>query len=246
MEYHSLISKINKHIHLRELPPHEEEKPLNSALNAILNLSIKGSSKLYILLKGSSETILEIATDKWNEKTQLNLINFGISQSFKYHHLRYKDTYLKYIQLRTLHHRFYTNNLLHKMGIKHSNLCTFCAEQQDSVSHMLLFCSKSKSIDLWRSVKTWIQDLGMDNYNLSVERIILGNPENATCINTIILLTKKTIYNAMKKEQQPNIFTIKNDVKTFYFLEKYRSYVKGKGRLFEKQYSLLTRIYANR
>ena len=132
------------------------------------------------------------------------------------------------------------------MGIKHSNLCTFCAEQQDSVSHMLLFCSKSKSIDLWRSVKTWIQDLGMDNYNLSVERIILGNPENATCINTIILLTKKTIYNAMKKEQQPNIFTIKNDVKTFYFLEKYRSYVKGKGRLFEKQYSLLTRIYANR
>ena len=65
-------------------------------------------------------------------------------------------------------------------------------------------------------------------------------------INTIILLTKKTIYNAMKKEQQPNIFTIKNDVKNFYFLEKYKSYVKGKGRLFEKQYSLLTRIYANR
>ena len=86
----------------------------------------------------------------------------------------------------------------------------------------------------------------MDNYNLSVERIILGDLENATCINTIISLTKKTIYNAMKKEQQPNIFTIKNDVKNFYFLEKYRSYVKGKGRLFEKQYSLLTRIYANR
>ena len=171
------------------------------------------------MLKGSSETILEIATEKWNDKTQLNLINFGISQSFKYHHLRYKDTYLKYIRFRTLHHRFYTNDLLHKMGIKHSNLCTFCAEQQDSVSHMLLFCSKSKSIDLWRSVRTWIQDLGMDNYNLSVERIILGDPQNATCINTIILLTKKTIYDAMKRNNNPIFSPLKMTSKTFIFLK---------------------------
>ena len=86
----------------------------------------------------------------------------------------------------------------------------------------------------------------MVNYNLSTDKIILGDLENATCINTIILLTKKTIYNAMKKEQIPNIFTIKNDVRNFYFLEKYRCYVKGKGKLFVKQYSLLSNVYVNR
>ena len=88
--------------------------------------------------------------------------------------------------------------------------------------------------------------LGMANYNLSPDKIILGDLENATCINTIILLTEKTIYNAMKKEQIPNIFSIKNDVRNFYFLEKYRHYVKGKGKLFEKQYSLLSNVYVNR
>ena len=83
----------------------------------------------------------------------------------------------------------------------------------------------------------------MANYNLSTDKIILGDLENATCINTLILLTKKTIYNAMKKEELPSLFSIKNEEKNFYFLEKYRHYVKGKGKLFEKQYSLLSNIY---
>ena len=177
-------------------------------------------------------------------KRHLNLISFSLSQSFNYHHHRYKVTYLKYIQFRTLHHRFYTNDLLFKMGIKNLNLCRFCIEQTDSISHMLLFCNNT--IDLWGRVELWIIELGMANYNLSPDKIILGDLENATSINTIILLTKKTIFNAIKKEQIPNIFSIKNDVKNFYFFEKYRHYVKGKGKLFEKQYSLLSNIYVNR
>ena len=92
----------------------------------------------------------------------------------------------------------------------------------------------------------WIRELGMVNYNLSTDKIIFGDLENLTCINTIILLTKNKIYNAMKKEQIPNIFSIENDVRNFYFLEKYKHYVKGKGKMFEKQYSLLSNVYANR
>ena len=110
---------------------------------------------------------------------------------------------------------------------------------------MLLSCDNS--IDLWRRIELWIRELGMADYNLSFDKIIMGDLENATCINTIILLTKKSIYNAMKKEQIPSsIFSIKNDVKNFYFLEKYKHYVKGKGIQFEKQYSLLSNIYTNR
>ena len=45
---------------------------------------------------------------------------------------------------------------------------------------------------------------------------------------------------------EPNIFNVKNDVKNFYFLEKYRHYIKGKGRLFDKQYLLLLNIYVKR
>ena len=43
----------------------------------------------------------------------------------------------------------------------------------------------------------------------------------------------------MKKEQKPHLLNVKNEVKKFYFEEKYRFYLKGKGNLFEKQFTLL-------
>ena len=39
---------------------------------------------------------------------------------------------------------------------------------------------------------------------------------------------------------------VKNDVKNFYFLGKYRNYSKGKGRLFDKQYLPLSNIYVKK
>ena len=141
------------------------------------------------------------------KKTDSNIGSFCLSKSFQYHHLHYKDTYLKYIQFRTLHHRFYTNEKLFKMGIKNSDQCSFCNSSVDSVEHILIQCQVSR--DLWSSVRDWIIELGMLNYNLSDSKIILGDLENALCFNTIILLTKKIIYNAMKEEQRPHIAQVK-------------------------------------
>ena len=106
-----------------------------------------------------------------------------------------------------------------------------------------MFLECEISIDLWDEVQEWIQTLGMYNYNLPQSRIILGDMENAMSINTIILLTKKVIYNSMKKEQRPHILNIKNEVKKFYYEEKYRCLLRGKGTLFEKQYILLSNTY---
>ena len=121
-------------------------------------------------------------------------------------------------------------------------MCGFCKDQVDSIEHMFLQCEVS--IDLWGNIKEWIRLLGMENYNLSHSRIILRDMDNAMSINTIILLTKKVIYNSMKKEQKPHFLNVKNEVKKFYYEEKYRCYLKGKGTLFEKQYILLSNIYS--
>ena len=122
------------------------------------------------------------------------------------------------------------------MGIKKSSLCGFCNESTDSIEHMFLECEYSQG--LWDSIQTWIRSLGMDNYNLSPSKIILGDLENATAINTIILMTKKVLYTCMKKEQKPHLLNVKNEVKNFYFEEKYCCYLKGKGTFFEKQFTL--------
>ena len=230
LDYNFVTSEIKKYIEWKEMLLYQESAPRNSALNVILNLSTKGTSKLYSIMKDSFSHVLDIAADKWNDNADLEIGSFSLDRSFQYHHLRYKDTYLKYIQFRTLHHRVYTKELLCKMGINNSNLCSFGLKEIDSVEHMLLLCEVS--IELWQEVGNWIIDLGMENYHLSSDKIILGDMENATSINIIILLAKKTIYNSMKKEQKPNTINVKNDVKNFYYQEKYRHYIRGRGKQF--------------
>ena len=139
------------------------------------------------------------------------------------------------------HHRFYTNEKLFIMGLVQSNLCSMCKTEVDSIEHMFLGCPHS--MELWENVTDWIRELGMFNYILTASRMIIGDLENALAINTIILHTKKVIYNAKKKEQIPHIVNVKHEVKNFYYQEKYRQYIKGRNKLFDKQYNLLTVFY---
>ena len=133
--------------------------------NVFLNLSDKGASRLYSRMKESFSHVLDNAFEIWTKKVDIDIGSFCLSKSFHYHHLRYKDTYLKYIQFRTLHHKFYTNEKLYKMGIKNSDQCSFCQSSIHSVEHMLIQCRISR--DLRDSVRDWIVEIGMLNYNLS-------------------------------------------------------------------------------
>ena len=215
LDYNYVTTKIKKYIEWQDIPLYSEELPRNSSLNVFLNLTTKGVSRMYSRMKESHTHVLDNAVDIWTSKLDVDIESFCLSKSFHFHHSNYKDTYLKYIQFRTLHHRFYTNEKLYKMGIKKSDQCSFCLTKMDSVEHMLIQCPISRN--LWGSVRDWIEELGMPNYNITDSKIIIGDLENAVCVNSILLLTKKVIYNAMKKEQKPHIAQVKNEVKKFYY-----------------------------
>ena len=140
-----------------------------------------------------------------------------------------------------MHKRFYTNEKLYNMGIKASVLCSFCDDENDSVEHMLIKCRVIR--ELWSEVRNWIVELEVSNYYLTEEKMIIVELEKSVCINTVILLTKKVIYNAMKENKQPHLLVIKNETKNFYFQEKYRLYIKGKRQSFDRRYALLYNIY---
>ena len=115
------------------------------------------------------------------------------------------------------------------MGIKASARCSFCNTENDSVEHMLIKCNITK--ELWSKVWNWIVEIGVPGYHSSEEEIIMGELEKSVCINTIILLNKKVIYNAMKEVKHLHILAVKNETKNFYFQEKYRLCIKGKRHL---------------
>ena len=215
LEFSNICHKINKFLEWKDLPPYSETLPRNSTVNILINKSSKGCSKLYTMIKDSNDTVLDNIVNKWSEKSELEMESICISRSFIKHHTVYKDTYLKYIQFRTLHHRFFTNDILFCIGIKPSNICGMCNMEIDSNEHMFLECIHS--IRVWSDVRDWIIQLGMIDYNLSDMRKIIGDMENALAINCIILLTKKVIYNAMKKERPPHFINVKFEAKNVFY-----------------------------
>ena len=65
----------------------------------------------------------------------------------------------------------------------------------------------------------------MNDYNLTERKIVVGDLESALAINSVILYTKKVIYSCTKEEQKQNKQFVKNDIRNFYFQEKYRYYI---------------------
>ena len=142
--------------------------PTNSCLNAVLSLDKKGVSNIYKIMLGKNKNIE--TSDKWNEKMDLSISSLSMRRSFK-KIIIIDDTYLRYIQFRTLHRRFYTNNILHKIGIKVSDICSLCKKEEDSNEHMLIQCEVSNEI--WTQVQSWIQNIGIEGYTISNERKFL-------------------------------------------------------------------------
>ena len=66
-----------------------------------------------------------------------------------------------------LHRRFYTNNILHKIGIKDSEMCSLCKTEKDSNEHILILCEVSRLI--WTKVESWIREIGIDVYTMTDE-----------------------------------------------------------------------------
>ena len=206
-------------------------------LNIITSKDKKGVSNLYRILHGRHLNIIEENCEKWNTCDEVDLITSEISKSFKRHSTLVHDTYAKYVQFRTLHQIFFTNDQLNTMGIKDNPNCNMCKTAIDSNSHMLIYCEKSRK--LWSDVERWINQLGDQDYILTKNSIITGDIHKSRLISMIILYAKITIYSAKLKNKTPISFNFKNLLKQEYIHSKYMANIKNSIEKFEKDWHLL-------
>ena len=236
LEYGAVLMKIKAFLQMRETPLYSHSAPNNCLLNVILQKDTKGVSTIYKLLLGKNTSIVENACFKWNEKLGNVTESFDFKKSFTKLNM-FDDIYLRYIQFRTLHRRFFTNNILFKMRIKNSPLCTFCNESDDSNEHMLIECGKVKT--LWMEVENWIAEVGVVGYVITDRLIILGELQKAHWINAVILLTKKVIFNSRINDTCPTFSSIKTQVKNLYKYEKYKYTLCDREDKLEKRWGMM-------
>ena len=65
------------------------------------------------------------------------MLPHDIKRSFTITNKQVEDTYLRYTHFRTLHYKYYTNDVLTKCKILTDNTCSQCENHVDSNYHML-------------------------------------------------------------------------------------------------------------
>ena len=187
LEFGIVCQTIKKFLQFRERPTYSIENPADCFLNVVLRKDTKGVSTIYSLLLNKNPSIIDKVCAKWNDKIGETTSIFEFRKSFSKSSM-FDDIYLRYIQFRTLHRRFFTNNILHKMRIKDSPLCNFCVQKEDSNEHMLIECEIVQT--LWHNIEEWISAIGVIDYSITNSVIILGELQKSFWLNAIILITK--------------------------------------------------------
>ena len=159
-------------------------RPTNSLLYSIVLRDSSGVSNLYKAIHHNNSTIVQNICTKWFDKSGVILHPYEVKNSFNITNKQIDDTFLRHSQFRTLHYRYYTNNILLKCKIIDNDTCSLCQLSKDSNFHMLIDCVISQ--DVWSQVERWIRSLGMLDYILTDRRKILGDLENNPSINITI------------------------------------------------------------
>ena len=241
LEYGGFIKTLKYYLDNNDIPNTPPVRPVNSILNNILHRDSKGVSNLYKSMHPSDKNIIINLCQKWHEKGDLTFSIHDVTRSFTVTHSLVDDIYLRYIQFRTLHYRFFTNDILEKIKLKDSNICSMCKVSKDSNFHMLIECQCAQS--LWTEAERWIRSLGMVNYTLTNDRKILGDLENSGQINIIILNIKKPIFLSKLDEKPPSLPRLKAYVRQSYLHDEYKYKIENKEHLFARKWSLLRRYY---
>lgn len=131
------------------------------------------------------------------------------------------DTKSREFQYRILNRYLTTNSFLHKIGLANSPLCTFCKQESESLEHLLIICSCTKSF--WSDFVTWSNQLNISLRDLSDSDILFGfwqRKEDYLFINHMLVLAKQHIYECRNKCTYPSFTIFLNKVSYVYQLEK--------------------------
>ena len=130
LEYGGLLMSIRGFLDNHDIPNFKPIRPTNSLINIILSSDVKGVSNLYRSLYVHNNNIVNNICTKWFEKRNLILAPHEVRDSFSRTKCIVDDIYLRYIQFRTLHYRYFTNDILVKIGIKDNNV--YYTSREDS------------------------------------------------------------------------------------------------------------------
>ena len=203
------------------LPPHNYDMMLNKAnfTKEVYNF-IAGDASLfdYKYRKWEQELGVCICDSIW-QFGQLHMDVYSITNIAKYRSFQY----------RLLQRGLVTNVQLLKWGILQSNLCSFCSEDVETITHLIYQCPVVKR--LWHRIEKYLkEEFGIISVKLGTKEVIMNRivEPKRNVGNFVCLLTKQYIYRQRCIGEHLNKFELTNHIKRIELIEKYIAIKNGK------------------
>jgi len=167
-------------------------------------------STQYVLLNGKDTPTAKLIrnfidnlkyVEPCSSRFWLNKLNIVISKDiWKIPILSTKESRLRELHWKILHNIYPTNILLTKMGLKNSNVCSFCDDSIDFIEHFFFYCSEIKVI--WAYVSDYFHRIFNVKVTLNVKHVLIGiadkaelslNQEQLVVLNHLILIGKMCV-----------------------------------------------------
>ena len=110
------------------------------------------------------------------------------------------DSYSRMFQYKCLNSVLYLNQTLHRIGFSDSPLCSYCHAENETVKHLFLDCTVSKS--LWNDIILFFKNT-LDIPILNLQSAILGFldiQKDSLALNNILLIFKLCLYRFRDKK----------------------------------------------
>ena len=134
--------------------------------------------------------------------------NDNLKQIFKLFHSIVVKSYVKAFQYKVINSILYTNTKLYKIGFRANDLCTFCDNQPESLTHLFYHCSRSKQF--WIEFELYWYLISNQRIRLCLENVLFGILMENACpllqlLNYFTIIGKLYLWDCRSKQILPNI-----------------------------------------
>ena len=141
------------------------------------------------------------------------------------------DSYTRMFHFKCTHNILYLNRQLHSMGLAENRLCSYCAVQDETISHLFYECPKT--VDLWTQLQHRLS--GIQLPDITPQSAYIGLPsETHPLIQHLHLIFRLCLYKGRDK-QLCNIQYIINKIKQIKQIETCITSTNPRKRLFNQQ-----------
>ncbi|XP_048257454.1 uncharacterized protein LOC125383226 [Haliotis rufescens] len=197
LEFYGVVSSVKQYLGALNLVPTDSVEDQRCVVKTICS-SKSGSKHIYFSLVST-----EVKT-KGQEKLELRFENLNWNNIYNKIFSTTQDVKLRWFQYKITHRILTTNTFLYLLTYPQNDLCSFCHNEKETITHLFWECDIIKQF--WDEVSLWIdQCFHVYNMTFCAELILFGVQENIktdkvmvigyfNCATTTVLTRSYLIY----------------------------------------------------